>query len=325
VNRVYSLGIIGADARTRALAGRLSPSAPFHAGPFAIRRWAGSPAGGDGEEAAAQAMAASVSLASSWRDALDADAVFVAGPAAGHAQAVVAALSAGRPVLCPLPLGVSASELAEVEAARRGSGAVLLSPSDLSASTAGRRALESVRAGELGQLHAVFLASRTGPAAGDVLDDLGWEALDFLAACVAAPCTRVYATGGSLFGAPGDALLANLRFAGDTIVTLELSRGLPPALAAAGPEVEIELAGVEAALRVEPYRRTVAVYRGAGAERRHWPARPVVAMLEDLQAAMKGTAGPADGDVIARQRAALAMHTALRASLSGRDVVPIAV
>ncbi len=321
MNRIYSLGIIGADARTRALADRLSPSAPFHAGPFAIRRWAGSPAGGDGDAAAAQARVASVPFAASWREVLDADAVFVAGPAAGHAQAVVAALSAGKPVLCPVPLGVTAAELAEVESAQRGSGAVLLSPSDLTASTAGRRALASVEAGDLGKLHAVFLASRTGPAAGDVLDDLGWEALDFLAACIGAPCTRAYATGGSLFGAPADAVLGNLRFAGDTIVTLELSRGLPPALAAAGPEVEVELAGTEAALRVEPYRRIVDVYSGAGAERRHWPARPVVAMLEDLQAAMEG--GPTDGATIARQRAALGMHQALRASLSALGPVQV--
>ena len=331
MNRQYSIAIIGADARTRSLAERLRPESPFHPGPFALKAWAGSPAGGDADEVAAQARLAGVPVVASWQEAATAaaDAVFVAGSLAGRAHAVAAALGAGKPVLCPPPVALTAAELTEVEAAGRATGAILLSPSDLSASIAGRRALASVQAGDLGRLHAIFLASRLPRSAAadgaDVLDELGWEALDFLAACVAEPCTRAYATGGDLFGTgagKADTVLANLRFAGDTIVTLELARSLPPTLAAAGPEVEVELAGTDAALRVEPYRRLVEVFGASGsAERRHWPTRPVLAMLEDLQAAMEG--GSADAGAIARHRAALAMHAALRASLDRRDVVTV--
>jgi predicted dehydrogenase len=332
VNRRYKLAVVGADARTNALAERLAPDSPFREGPFAIAAWAVSPAGDDAAEVATQARRAGAPVAASWRQAAagDADAVFVGGPRAGRAEAVTAALGAGKAVLCPPPVALDAASWAEVEAARRSTGAVLLVLSDLAAGLPGRRALASVQAGELGRLHAVFLASRTGrdgaTDGSDVLDELGWEALDYLAACVGAPCERVCATGGSLFGAGTgtDTVLANLRFAGETIGTLELARSLPAALAAAGPEVEVELAGTEAALRVEPYKRTVEVFGPEpqpGARRRHWPAHAVAAMLEDLRSALEG--GPADPDALTRQREVLAMHAALRASLQHRDVVRV--
>lgn len=310
--------MVGADSRTRILAQRLAPGSPFAPGPFTIHGWAASSGGADRREAEAQAAAAGTPVAATWEELATEPAVravYVGGPHADRARVAATALEAGKAVLCPLPLAVDREGLETITAAVAKGGGILLAPSDLGASLAGRGGLAAVRNGELGALHAIFLASRVGGGTGgDLLDELGWEALDFILACAGSGWQRAYAASSG-----PEATLFDLRLDGDVLVTGELSRLLPAPLAAAGQEVEVEIAGADAALRIEPYRRTVDVFRSEGSERRHWPTRPVIAMLEDLAAAI--AVGKGDSEVLPRQRTVLEVMAALRAALNRRDAV----
>lgn len=321
MNRAYKLGVIGADARTRALAERLGPSSPFAPGPVILRAWGPSPAGGDEAEASAQATVGGAWFSSRWHDVLPAvDAIFVGGRAVGRADAVVAGLEAGKAVVCPLPLAKSAAELDRIEAALAQAGGTLLTPTDLRFTLAGAEALEQVAAGEIGRIHGIWAASRRQiPAAGsrvDLLDELGWELLDYVAACAGGPVQRVYAAEAE------NALLLTLRFRGDLIATVELGRTLPREFSAPDGEVELDLTGETGVLRVEPYRHAVTVTGGSvkpGAERRAWHPHPVVEMLEELERAMG--AGSRDGSGLARARSVLALMEAVRESVRTGEAI----
>jgi predicted dehydrogenase len=268
----YGLGVIGADERTEALVERIGAGSTFAHGWFELV------AGGS-------------------------DAVFVGGQLDGRAAAVVSALAAGKHVLCPLPVGLTAAELDAIERARRDGGGLLLAPTDLSETMAGRQGLDLVAAGELGALHAIFLAVQ----GSDSLAAQQCEAFDYLLSCTGGALPeRLYAA------AATDALLLTLRFPGDLIATVELNQSLP---AGAPREVEIDLTGQAAALRIEPYKVAISV----NGERRLWHPHPVVAMLERFRGAIER--GQAGEDAVARSRKLLTLMEAVRQSLGAGDAV----
>ena len=306
MSKQIRLGVIGADDRTAALRDRLRPESPFWGGAFSMTHWAPT---------------------SDWQAVVrnpEVEAVYVGGPQRGRAEVAAAALAAGKHVLCPLPVALTADELAEVERAQRESGAVLYCPTDLRASLAGEEALKLVAAGQLGALHAIYLGAHSRmPAPGaqaDVLASLGWEGLDYVLACAAAAPQRVYAVGGRLFGegAGQDSLLVTIRFADEMVATVELAQSLPAEYPAPAPELEVELTGAVGALRVDPNKVAVAVYSpdvAAGEQRRPWQNPPVVAMLEAFQTAVtsRGAFGP---NAIAQNRAVVVLMDTVRRSLA---------
>lgn len=309
MTKLIRLGLVGEDLRTRALAARLGPGSDFAHGHFRLQ-----------------------AMAPSWEEIVRdpaVDAVFVGGIAEGRAAAATAALTAGKHVLCPLPVALTQEELEQVELAQRQGNGVFLAPADLGFTMAGRQALDLLDAGELGSLHAIYCAVRCRMldpgAAADVLAELGWEALDYILSCTGGSLPeRVYAAGGRLFGVGAglDSLLLTLRFPGDLIATIELAHSLPPDFPAPAGEAEVDLTGATGALRIEPYKVAVSVF-GADVpparQRRLWHTQPVVAMLEAFrQAIAEGKTGT---EAIARNRALLRLMDAIRKSAAECNVV----
>jgi predicted dehydrogenase len=299
MTRRIKLGIVGSDERTAALTERFGPASHFAAGPFelvtGVSRW---------EELAAESV----------------EAVYVGGAQERRAATVAAALAAGKHVLCPLPVALTTAELAQVEQAWQTGGGVLLTPSDPGATMAGAEALALRAAGVIGGLHAIFCASRSympEPGAhADVLDRLGWGALDFVLACAdgAAP-ERLYAAGSRLFGNGGgqDTLLLNLRFPGAMIATVELAHSLPREFSAPLGEFEADLTGETGALRVDPLKVAVSLFSAeSGFERRPWHLHPVASMLDSFRAAIISRS--LDPALFARNRTLLALMAAIRQS-----------
>lgn len=298
MTREYRLGVSGSDGRTGALVARLGLDSPFAAG--------------------------RVILVSEHDEARDA--VYVGGPVAGRAAVVTAALAAGKAVLCPLPVALTEAELDQIEEAQKQGGGLLIAPTDLRASAAGREALEQIAQGAIGPLHAVYAAARgrVSETEADVLQTHGWELLDFVVAAAGVPVERLYATGGNLFGAANasrDTLLITLRFSGDLIGTVELSRSLPASFPAL-QEIEMDFTGALGSLRVEPYKHAVTLYGEAvshGAEHRLWHAHPVVAMLDLLVDAMDRRI--VEQDPIARSRELLRLMAAILKSADVQKAV----
>ena len=88
---------------------------------------------------------------------LDLDGVVVATPSALHAEQSIAALQAGVPVFCQKPLGRNAHEVQRVLAAAREADRRLGVDLSYRHTAALRAVRELVRAGDLGQIHALDL------------------------------------------------------------------------------------------------------------------------------------------------------------------------
>lgn len=332
----FMLGVVGADERTRALGLRLGASSPFKEGPIRLCSWAAGPDGAEAE-AMAQARATGVPFLSDWKSLLkdsQIDAVFVGGAHAGRAAVVREALVAHKAVMCPLPMALSLEELDAI--AEVADGRILLTPSDLSHTIAGKKLLAEVSTGSLGRLHSVFCAlrERSGAAAA-VFEDLGWETVDFILQCVEAPLVRAQAFSKRLFGCeegcvrasgtawvPGaagggdDAVAFMLRFEGDIIASGEVAQSL----AADSPsprEADIDVAGTIAAVRAEPYKYTVNVWSqdSRALSQRLWHTHPVNEMLEVLWNALAD--GRAEPGIFQRSRRLIMVMDELRKSMTG--------
>jgi len=349
--RQFLLGVIGADERTAALGLRLGASSPFKEGPVKLHCWAAGSGGlghamseartGGGaaiqdeacEQVRAQARAAGVTFLSDWRAMLQdsqVDAVFVGGPYAGRAEVVREALVAGKAVMCPLPMALTPEELESI--AKVSEGRVLITPTDLSYTIAGKKLLAEVMSGNLGQLHSIFCAlrERAGPASG-VFEDLGWEVVDFILQCARAPLVRAQAFAGRLF-APGagpaaggagsqagdpedDAVVFMLRFEGNVIASGEVARSLT-ADSPSPREADIDVAGTTSAVRAEPYKYTTNVWRqDPHAWSQHlWHTHPMTEMLEELWKALAD--GRTEQGVIERSRQLIAVMDEVRRSMA---------
>jgi predicted dehydrogenase len=179
-----------------------------------------------------------------------------------------------------------------------------------------------IRAPEFGPLRSLYVAIRQPRvhARGDVLDDLGWEALDFVLS-VAKP-VRVHATTATLFGGDApDTAIIHMRTEGEAVITIELSRCLPPTLPASGlGEVEIEVMGAHQSVHLQPQATSVHVYRDSGVSKAPWLDAPIIRMLRTIAAVVDGAA---PDDPLPRQRALLATMTAIRASLNATETVTL--
>ena len=302
----FGLGVIGNDRRARALRERLQPGNPFAYGDFRLAR-------ADNSER--------------WPDVLAdraVDAVYLGCPPADRAEVVVAALGAGKAVLATLPLAETSASLAAIAAATAASPAPLLITTDLRSTLAGRAVLELVRAGDLGRLFSIYLASRWSRSGGEVegqadLMERLWEAVDFVQALAGNGPQRLFAVQGREV-AGASAVLFNARFAGGLIATAEVGALLPARAPVPDPEVELEIAGVAGAVRCEPHRHAVLVAGDGGrthepgAPVRDWHVDPVIGMLADLGSLLQGGDAPCGID-LSHLGAVLASVEALEDSL----------
>ena len=335
MQRRFLLGLIGKDHRIQAIAERLAPESPFHAGPIRLAGWAAgqcsnerdSSSTGGAESQASHVVHIDPGLACDWRALVEdptLDAICVGGPYAGRTPVVKEALAAGKVVMCALPAATTLDQMREMESAQ-GKG-ILVLPTDILHTVPGREVARAARAGHLGSLHSIYLAVRAkaSDAGGDVLDEFGWEALDFVLTCAASPLERVYATATGLFAGSGarDVVLLNMRFRGDLIVTMELARCLPDALPAHSPDVEIEVAGASAAVRAEPYSQVVDIYASGRVpthSRRSWQVSPVASMLEELARILQTRKN--EPGIFSRHRALIDIMDLVRRSLSCKDAL----
>ena len=300
------LALIGSDERTAALAERLSPAGPVSGGRFEIARWGNGP--GDEADLSEQAGRAGVPVVS-WQQAVSdpsVEAVVVAGQPAERQPVVIQALRYGKVVVCPPPCATSEEDLEGVEQALRESGGALLAVGDTTASFAGRRALSAITAGSVGEIHAIFGAARRRIGAPDTAEGL-WDLLDFVTRCAGAP-ERGHAMAGD-FGA----ILATLRMQSGTVVTLEVAASLPQTFPA-DREVEVEISGALAAIRIEPNNGAL---RLSAAEslptHRPWQNRPAELLLDDLEAAF--TLRPEPEVAMAHQRDLVRAMTIVKSAL----------
>src|SRR5215472_17448019 len=103
-----------------------------------------------------------------WRDA---EVLLAFGAPGTQVDDIAVALRAGRVVLCAPPV---ARDLARIP------GGKLIVAGDVAYSEVGSRAIELIRAPEFGPLRSLYIAIRHARGGGDVLEDLAWEALDFV-------------------------------------------------------------------------------------------------------------------------------------------------
>ena len=312
-------GVIGGSHYARALADHRAPLPRLR-----IARWSPSPGGGDQAAAASLARRAAVGFVSDWQEVVQEPAikaVFVLGDGREITLAVESALGAGKAVLCPAPAARTAPELDRAaEVIRRGHG-LLLSPGAIRHTHAGKYALEAAAGGSLGHLHSVYAAART--AARDVgngrgvLDEMGWDLFDFVLGLTNAPVRRLHAAGASFERTGGkDVAALTVRFEDELIATVELARCLPPGIAAQDqPEVEIEMIAAGRALRIEPYRSAVRVYRADGSSLRPWLDAPVVSMVQDLAEAIDD--GLSENDSLDRHRRLMEVMSLATGALAG--------
>jgi len=246
-------------------------------------------------------------------------AILVFAPPGERIAPVLAALRAGKIVLCPPPVALTAAELADLAAAEASGGGRLLGGGEIVHSEAGRRGLAAMRAPQFGPLRSLYLAIRQPRGGTDqVLDGLGWEALDFIAAALPAGVSQVRVNGGTLFGPVQDTIVLIMRGDDDAVVTVELSRCLPPTLPAPGlGEVEIEAIGAHQAVRIEPHASAVRLYTDTTLAAVPWLNAPVLAMLRAVEHAVDHEE---PGDALPHAAQALAIMTAIRAAQDGAGV-----
>jgi predicted dehydrogenase len=328
---LLAVGVIGAGRHGAALAEHQAPLADVR-----IARWAASPGGGDISAVREFAARIDAPFAREW-EAVARDpelrAVLVLGEAGSASAAAEAALGAGKAVFCAIPAATRMEDVNRLEGAATGGRAILLAGGTVRLSPAGRAALGLIRDGTLGPLHSVFASLRL-PLSGNgdrlsgtqraVLDDAGWDLLDFIAAAIPAPPSRVNAHVEPLFGAGAlDTAVCIIRFEDDVIATLDVARCLPPSLAAPPDgDVEVELIGAREAVRLQPAAGAVRVY-AAGPALRPWVDAPVIEMLAELAAAATN-GGAASGDGIANVRRAMELMDGIRAASVRARTVPSA-
>ena len=241
-----------------------------------------------------------------------ATAVLIDLPDAERPAAVVTALRAGAVVLCPPPVAHTAAQLEVMVAAARAGGGRLLPAGEIAHGAAGHRGLTAIASPDFGALRAMYLAIRQPRGAGpDVLDALLPEALDAVLSAVPGPFVSVRVNAGALFGPVRDTSVILLQSAAGVVVTIELSRCLPPTLPACGlGEVEIDAMGAYQAVRIVPQTGAVRIHRDDATTLAPWLDAPVLAMLAALEAAIDRPDAAPDG--LARAEAALTLTARIR-------------
>ena len=246
--------------------------------------------------------------------ARDAQAVLVDLPPGERLAAVLAALRGGRIVLCPPPVALDAAALAAIDAAQTRGGGFLLPAGEIAHGPAGSRGLAAMAAPEFGALRSLYLAIRQPRGTGeDVLETLLPEALDMVLAAMPERFTSVRVNSAALFGAARDTAVILLRSETDVVVTIELSRCLPPGLPAPGlGEVEIDAMGARQSVRIVPHASAVRIHRDDGVAVAPWQDSPALAMLRAVVARFDAPLGAASG--LLRATRALTLTEAISAA-----------
>ena len=151
-------------------------------------------------------------VASDWREIVareDVDLVSIVTPPATHAEMALAALDAGKAVLCEKPMAMNAGETEAMRQRARAAGRLALIDHELRFLPARRRMREMILAGEIGRVrHAKFLFRTDSRAAADkpwswwsderagggALGAIGSHAVDALHWLLATRATHVSAT-----------------------------------------------------------------------------------------------------------------------------------
>ena len=293
------VGVVGGGEHAAALVDHGAPLPEVR-----IARWAAGDDPADRAASSALAERAGVPLSTDWeavvRDPALRGMLVLTRDRARHAI-VAAGLAAGKAVVCPAPAAERADEADRLDEGRRRGGGVLLTAGALRHTPGGRTALRAVADARLGMLQTVYVAARLprlelSPDAESVLDRLGWDVVDFLVAASDRPAVRVQALGAALFdgGREPDTAVLLIRFGGDVVATVELSRCLPGSLPVSVADVEIELAGTVRAIHLDPYRPAVRVHRDGGATWHAWINAPIRAMVAGSPAALDRPAGVGD-------------------------------
>lgn len=151
-------------------------------------------------------------VASDWREVVaraDVDLVSIVTPPATHAEMTLAALSAGKAVLCEKPMAMNSEETGRMRAAAQGAGALALVDHELRFLPARRRMREIILSGEIGRVRrakALFRSDSRADAdrpwnwwsdagaGGGTLGAIGSHAVDALQWMIGARVSHVSAT-----------------------------------------------------------------------------------------------------------------------------------
>ena len=165
-----------------------------------------------------------------------------------------------------------------------------------------------------GPIRSLYLSIRQPRGgAGDIVDTIGWEALDFILAAIPGGFGPPRVNAGALFGADRDSSVILLRSETNVVVTVELARCLPPTLPAPSlGEVEIDAMGAHQSLRITPSDSIVHIHRDNGRAGVPWLNAPVLAMLRAIEMAIENPDTPHDG--LNRATRTLALMEAIRAA-----------
>lgn len=217
--------------------------------------------------------------------AMGAEAVCIAAPVAERAGLIAAAMEAGLPVCCPIPVASDLSTLDTLILRAADAGVMVYAPNPLRHWLPLTTMYERRRS--IGAPIALFAAHRTTRAVcGDLFTDLALPLIDVALWLVEAEVERVQVMAARLFtdGAGdgpdnADAALMTLRFANGVVATLEVARSLPDNFPQA-EEVSVEFLGRDAVLRANPTNQAVTITAASGTTREDWLPAPAVRIME---------------------------------------------
>jgi predicted dehydrogenase len=190
------------------------------------------------------------------RDELDA--VLICTPNHTHEPLAIAALNAGKHVLCEKPVAFSVEGVERIAAAQAEAGTVFQVDLELRSSDVVRRMLHLIHSGSIGTPRMIgcllmrdwgaFRGWRGDPAlSGGMFLELGIHYLDLFNALAGANPTLVYATGGhALVAAQPDYLWCSVNYENDVRANLGMT-----VLAAARNEILLHVIGDQARLEGE--------------------------------------------------------------------------
>ncbi|MHB8647135.1 MAG: Gfo/Idh/MocA family protein [Thermomicrobiales bacterium] len=217
--------------------------------------------------------------------AMGAEAVCVAAPIADRAGLIVAALEAGLPICCPVPVAGDLSTLDSLILRAADAGVIVYAPNPL------RHWLPLAtlheRRRSIGAPISLFAAHRTTRAiTGDLFTELALPLIDVALWLVEAEVERVQVMAERLFTGEttdspegADSALILLRFANGVVATLEVARSLPDDFPQM-EEVSVEFLGRDAVLRANPTNQAITVTGAGGTTRADWLPSPAVSIIE---------------------------------------------
>lgn len=146
-------------------------------------------------------------------------------------------------------------------------------------------------AGLYGRRYGVFAAHRLPRNAADLVPACLCDLVVYVCSLVESPMVRLSATASTLGGKTTAAWFLLVRFADDTIATIEVGALLPDADESTG-ELLVEVTGSEAVLRAEPERQAVITVGSDGLQRQSWYAEPSEWILTHAVKLLESSSAP---------------------------------